>query len=221
MTDVSLSVTDACRRRRAKDENGDPQVQTVGGDLGSGPLQCGVDRDTLVMGLAAVFAGLTVTMTVLALSQSPFLFILVIAFGLVTYFMWYHASGRLEQRTRRRARRRPDAGDGADPDASEASRAASGGRSRFAEQARRARQRRRANGQRASDGGRRAAEDPRRTRTGMGRREAIETLDVEADASQETIKRAYRERVKEVHPDSGGDEETFKRVNRAYETLKE
>ncbi|MFB6176346.1 MAG: J domain-containing protein [Halobaculum sp.] len=51
--------------------------------------------------------------------------------------------------------------------------------------------------------------------------EAYDTLGVERGASQESIKSAYREKVKEVHPDSGGDEETFKRVNRAYETLRE
>jgi curved DNA-binding protein CbpA len=36
------------------------------------------------------------------------------------------------------------------------------------------------------------------------------------------VRAAYRERVKEVHPDTeGGDEEAFKRVTRAYETLRE
>jgi curved DNA-binding protein CbpA len=34
------------------------------------------------------------------------------------------------------------------------------------------------------------------------------------------VKQAYREKVKEVHPDTdGGDEEAFKKVNRAYERL--
>ena len=47
----------------------------------------------------------------------------------------------------------------------------------------------------------------------------FEVLDVDEDADEATIERAYRDRVKETHPDSGGDEEEFKRVNRAYETL--
>jgi curved DNA-binding protein CbpA len=34
------------------------------------------------------------------------------------------------------------------------------------------------------------------------------------------VRRAYRSKVKEVHPDTeSGDEESFKRVNRAYERL--
>jgi curved DNA-binding protein CbpA len=45
---------------------------------------------------------------------------------------------------------------------------------------------------------------------------------VPASADQSTIKSAYREKVKEVHPDTeGGDEERFKQVNRAYERLRE
>jgi curved DNA-binding protein CbpA len=43
---------------------------------------------------------------------------------------------------------------------------------------------------------------------------------VELDADESAIKRAYRRKVKEVHPDTdGGDEEQFKRVTRAYERL--
>ena len=38
--------------------------------------------------------------------------------------------------------------------------------------------------------------------------------------SADDVKAAYRERVKETHPDSKtGDEEAFKQVNRAYERL--
>ena len=45
-------------------------------------------------------------------------------------------------------------------------------------------------------------------------------LDVGTDADEAEIKRAYRERVKAVHPDqAGGDEEAFKRVTEAYECL--
>lgn len=54
---------------------------------------------------------------------------------------------------------------------------------------------------------------------GMAAMEAREVLGVDASASPAEIERAYRERVKEVHPDQGGDEEAFKRVREAYEQL--
>ncbi|MFC6787803.1 J domain-containing protein [Halobaculum halobium] len=57
--------------------------------------------------------------------------------------------------------------------------------------------------------------------SGMPPGDARRTLGVDADASQSEVKAAYRDRVKETHPDSGGDEDEFKRVNRAYETLKD
>jgi len=46
-----------------------------------------------------------------------------------------------------------------------------------------------------------------------------DVLDVDPDADDETIVQAYRERVKEVHPDQGGTRSDFLRVKEAYETL--
>ena len=46
-------------------------------------------------------------------------------------------------------------------------------------------------------------------------------LQLESDADEDEITRAYRQRVKETHPDLGGSEEAFKRVTRAYEALTE
>ncbi|MDX1511854.1 MAG: J domain-containing protein, partial [Nitriliruptorales bacterium] len=46
-----------------------------------------------------------------------------------------------------------------------------------------------------------------------------EVLGVDRTASVEEIKKAYRRRVREVHPDAGGDEETFKQVTHAYQVL--
>lgn len=46
-------------------------------------------------------------------------------------------------------------------------------------------------------------------------------LGVGRDASTTEIKQAYRERIKEVHPDQGGDRETFRRVQDAYATARE
>lgn len=50
-------------------------------------------------------------------------------------------------------------------------------------------------------------------------RSPFEVLGVEEDADEEAIERAYRERVKEVHPDHGGSLEAFVAVRTAYETL--
>ncbi|RNJ27484.1 J domain-containing protein [Halosegnis longus] len=44
---------------------------------------------------------------------------------------------------------------------------------------------------------------------------------VAPDADEQAIKRAYREAVKEKHPDRGGDEEEFKDVTAAYDRLTE
>lgn len=49
-------------------------------------------------------------------------------------------------------------------------------------------------------------------------RAAYAVLGLPTGADAEDIQRAYRERIKEVHPDHGGDEETFKRVREAYDT---
>jgi len=44
-----------------------------------------------------------------------------------------------------------------------------------------------------------------------------EVLGVSPDADEETLNQAYRERVKEAHPDQGGTVEAFMRVQAAYE----
>jgi len=46
-----------------------------------------------------------------------------------------------------------------------------------------------------------------------------ETLDVEKNADQKTIKKAYRKLAVKHHPDKGGDEHKFKEINAAYEIL--
>ncbi|WP_370518522.1 J domain-containing protein [Natronomonas sp. CBA1123] len=56
---------------------------------------------------------------------------------------------------------------------------------------------------------------------GLSRAEAYRRLGLDTDADEGEIKRAYRERIKEAHPDRGGDEAEFKRLTEAYETLTE
>jgi len=48
---------------------------------------------------------------------------------------------------------------------------------------------------------------------------AASILGVTGDATPDDIKRAYRERALETHPDRGGDPEAFRAVQRAYEQL--
>lgn len=46
-----------------------------------------------------------------------------------------------------------------------------------------------------------------------------EVLGVDKNASMEELKKQYRRMAKEYHPDKGGDEQKFKEINEAYETL--
>ncbi|WP_338005340.1 J domain-containing protein [Natronoglomus mannanivorans] len=183
----------------------------------------GVYRSPLVLGLAAVFAGLA-ALLVLGTVVSGQLIALFVAvpLGLTSYFMYYHGSGQLARavhQQHRTGRRRPTGGFGAGP------RSRGGPRTRAEREARA-----RASGRAASQRGGRSrrhdrTRDPRdrspRTSSGPTRAEARDVLGVGPDADESEIKRAYRETVKEVHPDRGGDEATFKRVTAAYDRLSE
>lgn len=50
--------------------------------------------------------------------------------------------------------------------------------------------------------------------------EAFAELGLEPGADEDAAKRAYRDRAKDVHPDTGGDEDEFKRVQEAYATAR-
>ena len=45
-------------------------------------------------------------------------------------------------------------------------------------------------------------------------------LGVSEDASNEQIKKAFKDIAKKEHPDRGGNETAFKEANEAYDTLK-
>ena len=53
----------------------------------------------------------------------------------------------------------------------------------------------------------------------MNMEDYYEILGVSKDASQEEIKKAYRKLAHKHHPDKGGDEEKFKKINKAYQVL--
>jgi hypothetical protein len=191
-------------------------------------------RDSpLLFGLAAVFAGLTTVLLVVAIVTRE-LFVLGIAapLAVTTYLFWFQASGKLRERV--------DAGTyrdafgqrrwAAEQKAAEGPR---GPRSRFGREARRAAEerRRRARGRATAAGagpggrrqrGQRERRRAPRTTEGPTRSEALERLDLESSDDQSDVRAAYREKVKEVHPDTtGGDEEAFKRVTAAYDRLSE
>lgn len=48
-----------------------------------------------------------------------------------------------------------------------------------------------------------------------------ELLQIKKDATPKQIKRAYLDRCKENHPDTGGDEKVYKQVQEAYNILKD
>lgn len=50
-------------------------------------------------------------------------------------------------------------------------------------------------------------------------RNPYQVLDISKDSTDEEIKNAYRQKVKEVHPDVGGDKDSFQEVKEAYEKL--
>ncbi|QCC48243.1 J domain-containing protein [Halobellus limi] len=51
--------------------------------------------------------------------------------------------------------------------------------------------------------------------------EAFDHLDLARTASPEAVRDAYRDRVKTVHPDHGGSQAEFKRLQEAYATARE
>lgn len=52
-----------------------------------------------------------------------------------------------------------------------------------------------------------------------GSTEYYDLLGVKKDASPDEIKRAFRKKAHAHHPDKGGDEAEFKKINEAYQTL--
>ncbi|TKX58073.1 molecular chaperone DnaJ [Halorubrum sp. SS7] len=175
---------------------------------------------TIVVGLAGAFVGMTALLVIGGIVLHPIALALALPFGAVSYFLWYHATGRLHDQARRSA-------EAAGPTE----------RQRARQRARAEANRERAYRAAGTDGGRGAtgrrggarrpggAGDPRDRAPAADRmteREAYETLGLDRTADSEAVRRRYRERAKRLHPDGeDGDEDDFKELNEAYEVLKE
>jgi len=186
-----------------------------------------VDESRLLVGLAAAFSGMTVLLALLGVVYNPLVLAVAAVFGVVAYLLWLHGTGRLATRLYARVQRQAErnagrdrrrtgerGGFGAGP---REDWEPPGGRGRWRQTGDSGQRRRADPSQRASRG--------RRTRAPSGSdgptaAEASRTLGVAPDADQATIKQAYRQKVKTVHPDTeDGDEAQFKRVKAAYERL--
>lgn len=191
---------------------------------GPGCPTVGVDRSPLVVGLAATFAGMTVLLLVVAaVLRDVVLLFVALPFGVVTYVFWYRATGRVraglfERARQRRARREETPGGRADDGRGDRRGRSAGG---FGAGPRAGGGARTRAGRRARAGDRRSEGEvpPSGADAGPSRREAYATLGLDRGADEEAVRRAYREQVKDVHPDSGGDEAAFRELTRAYERL--
>ena len=160
----------------------------------------------LVVGLGSVFAGLTVVLGVLGFAYNPVALVLAVPFLVVTYFLWYHASGRLHASVRRQASGarggESTGGFGAGP------------REEWTGP------RRGQEGFNTGTGGTNRGRATAQQRFVPSRTESYRVLGLDPGADEAAVRSAYRERVKEVHPDTEeGNEQAFKRVNEAYERL--
>jgi len=162
-----------------------------------------VQRDRLLAGLTVVFAAMTATVVLVAAAAvEPVLFVVAVPIGAATVVFWYQSSGRLRDRLRRTQAERTAGGRGR----RRGGRVGAGAR----------RDRRRRQRTRETGGGRRSGAW---SASGISPAEAYRRLGLDPGADEAAIRAAYRRKVKEVHPDRGGDEEAFKRVTMAYETL--
>ncbi|MFC7082469.1 J domain-containing protein [Halorussus caseinilyticus] len=181
-----------------------------------------MQQDRLLFGLAAVLAGIATLEFVLAFVYTPALLAIAIPFAAAAYLVWYQASGRLRERVesgragryQRTATERGGFGAGPRESYSERRGGFDADRGGFGARGGRGQ---RARGQRARADGARVGRDP-----GPTAAEDYRVLGLDTDADAEEVKRAYREKVKSVHPDrESGDEAEFKRVKEAYERLQE
>lgn len=174
----------------------------------------------LLLGVAAVLAGTSVLLGVFGLVYNPVLLLAAVPFAAATYFLWSSATGRLDARMRERVSTRErdygagfvgSAGDGPSSGLDDPV----GGR----------RDRRAGNGGNPRTDGSTSSRGRRsesRRETTQSRTAAASVLDVDPAADESEIRRAFRRKARELHPDAPeGDEAEFRRVRTAYERLTE
>lgn len=171
-----------------------------------------MDRNGLILGVAAVLFGITVVMLLAGIVVNPFFLLVSIPFGSSAYLLWYQASGKLSDDMRQREATATFGSGGRNTgfDAGSFGAGSSTSGNFASESARRAQQyREKARANQAAD-----------QRATISESDAYRILEIDPVADDAEIKAAYRQRVKECHPDTpSGDEEMFKKVSRAYEVL--
>ena len=203
-------------------------------------------HERLITGVAATLGAIAVLLTVVAVTGSPLAFPVAVAFAASALLMYDQLSGRMAARVYRRVERHArveGSGDAGRSQGGPFNGRAGGDRRRRADRGNRGRNHQRTAGQQRGGfgagpreewrpprdgatigepaaGARRGDGRERNRASGDRRQSAYRTLDLEPGADEETVTQAYREKVKEVHPDtSDGDEETFMEVKAAYERL--
>lgn len=180
-----------------------------------------VQHDRLITGIAIALGGCAIVLALVGAIYNPAIIFVSLALGAAAYFMWYQTSGRLARRVYRSVERqaRKNAGPSGNGQRRTRERGGfgAGPREDWTPPGGRAGRRTR---QRGGFSGQRQRRQAPSTNNGPTEAEAYRVLGVEPGADDATVKQAYRQKVKEVHPDTAdGDEEQFKRVTRAYERL--
>ena len=163
----------------------------------------------LLFGVAAVLAGTSVLLAVFGFVYNPVLLLAALPFGAATYFLWGSATGRMDARMRERAGTRRVANGSGGPSAGPRGSRADGWRPPPGPDPG------------AAAGATAAGRRPNRRReSAPSRAAAAGVLGVEPGADEDEVRRAFREKARELHPDApGGDEAEFKRLRTAYERL--
>lgn len=182
-----------------------------------------MEQRRVVQGLTVTFGAMSVVLAVVGLVTNPIALVLGVFFAGVTGLLYYQASGRLARRVYRRVEQRA-AVDGGTADGPREARAGRGGFGAGPREAWTGPRQQGGRGARdprgASRGAQRSTRGAAPVDDGLTARQAYDVLGLEPDADQEAVRSAYRDRIKEVHPDAeGGDEAAFRRVRSAYERL--